>query len=378
MSSDARKPFTPNSARNFVASKLWRTVKIDGPSSANRPRLLRRQRALFEATLATVLEVRPNGVVTVLHAGCATAAHALGVGAHLSGDAWEIANDNALPDAVRGAAEAASSQGLQAQTTAVLRGVDHEVVATPTSDGAVLCVLRASAVSPAAAHDLKNCLTAVACAAGALLDDASLSDDARSLAVIVNDALRRAGALARQLLSHARQDRSEADVVDLGRELLAMTPLLRRALPASVRFVAEIDPDMPSARLLAGHLQRVVMNLVSNAGRAVADDGQITLSAWGDSSDGGPVDRAMIEVIDDGCGMTPEVLARAFEAGFTSHADKGGHGIGLSTVRAMIQESGGAVTLESREGQGTRALVSLPAWTPRVSQTLDVRADNDG
>lgn len=377
MSIDARKPVFPSAARDPAASKLWRSVKIDGPVSSNRPRLLRRQRALFEATRATVLEVRHNGVVTVLHAGCPTAALALGVGAHFAGDAWEIGNDNALPDAVRGAAEAASSQHLAAQTTAVLRGVDHEVVATPSGDG-VLCVLRASPVSPAAAHDLNNCLTAVACAAGALLDDASLSDDARSLATIVHEALRRAGALTRQLLSQAHHERSPADVVDLGRELLAMTPLLRRALPPSVRFVAEIDPDMPSARLLAGHLQRIVMNLVSNAGRAVSDHGEITLSAWGDASDGGPVDRAMIEVIDDGCGMSPEVFARAFEAGFTSHADKGGHGLGLSTVRAMIQESGGAITIESREGHGTRVLISLPAWVPRVSQTLDARADNDG
>ncbi len=360
-----------------MASRLWRTVKIDGPASSNRPGLLRRQRALFEATRATVLELRPNGVVAVLHAGCSTAALALGVGAHRAGASWEIANDNALPNAVRGAAEAARSQQLTTQTTTVLRGVDHEVSAAPSTDG-VLCVIRTSPVSPAAAHDLNNSLTALTCAASALLDDASLSDDARGLATIVHEALRRAATLTRQLLSRARQERSSEGVVDLGRELLAMTPLLRRALPPSVRFVAEIDPDMPCARLLSGHLQRVVMNLVSNAGRAVGEAGSITLSAWGDTSDGGPVDRAMIEVLDDGCGMPPEVLARAFEPWFTSHAHKGGHGLGLSTVRAMVQESGGEITIESREGHGTRVLVSLPAWTPRVSQTLDAPADNDG
>lgn len=313
----------------------------------------------------------------MLHAGCVTASMALGVAGHRGGGAWVIANDNALPDAVRGAADAATSQRMAAQGTAVLRGVDHEVLATPSGVGEVLCVLRASPLAPSAAHDLNNCLTALTCAAGALVDDASLHDEARGLAEIVYEALQRAGTLTRQLLSHARPERAPATPVDLGRELLAMTPLLRRALPSTVRFVAEIDPDMPSARLLSGHLQRVVMNLVSNAGKALAEGGTITLSAWGESSDGGPVDRAMIEVRDDGCGMTPEVLARAFEPWFTSRAEGEGHGLGLATVRALVRETGGAVSLESREGEGTRVTVSLPAWTPRMSQTFDAPADND-
>ncbi len=173
---------------------------------------------------------------------------------------------------------------------------------------------------------------------------------------------------------------SSLDAPGVGSRLLGVDEELlddvETAVPES--RVAEIDPDMPTARLLPGHLQRVVMNLVSNASRAVSDRGHITLSAWGDSNGSGTIARAVIEVRDNGCGMPPEVLARAFEPWFTSRAEGGGHGLGLSTVRALVQESGGTVTIESRVGEGTTVTVTLPAWVPRVSDTLDRPADNDG
>ena len=62
---------------------------------------------------------------------------------------------------------------------------------------------------------------------------------------------------------------------------------------------------------------------------------------------------------DTGCGMTPEVAARAFTAGFTTRRDEGGLGIGLSAAREIVEALGGRITLESEAGRGTRIVVSL-------------------
>lgn len=379
MSSDARTSVPPCADDARTSSRIWRVVNLDGRGSSRLRRIRRRVRALCDASGATVIELRADGSFAVHHAGCETAAHAMGLGAHRGPHPWVIANDNALPDALHLAAVASLGQRLTARATAVLLGVDHELCVAPEGRAEALCVLRESPFAPSAAHDLNNCLTAVACAAGTLLDDASLDGEHHDAARLILDALRRAESLTRQMLSRERATHASPAHVDLGRELLSLTPLLRRALPESVRFVAEIDPDMPSARLVAGHLQRVVMNLVTNAGHAVTDGGTITLSAWGESSPaaGGVIDRAMVEVRDDGCGMAPDVLARVFEPWFSTRAGAKGHGLGMATVRALVVEAGGTIAVESREAQGTRVTVTLPAYTPRMSAAVEAPPLNE-
>jgi signal transduction histidine kinase len=379
MSSDARTSVPPPAEATVTSSRIWRVVNLDGRGSSRLRHLRRRVRSLCDASRATVIELRADGSLAVLHAGCETAAHAMGVGAHRGPHPWVIANDNALPDALHRAAVVALGQRLAARATTVLLGIDHELNVVPSGPVEALCVLRESPFAPSAAHDLNNCLTAVACAAGTLLDDPSLDRDHHDAARLILDALRRAESLTRQMLSRERATHAAPAHIDLGRELLSLTPLLRRALPVTVRFVAEIDPDMPSARLVAGHLQRIVMNLVTNAGHAVTEGGTITLSAWGESSPaaGGVIDRAMIEVRDDGCGMAPDVLARLFEPWFSTRAGARGHGLGMATVRALIVESGGTVTVESREALGTRVTVALPAYTPRISAAVEAPPLNE-
>ena len=90
-----------------------------------------------------------------------------------------------------------------------------------------------------------------------------------------------------------------------------------------------------------------------NALQATPDGGAIAIEAGGD-------DRALeIRVRDSGEGMSEGVLPRAFDAFFTTR--EGGTGLGLPIARRIVEAHGGTLVLQSREGEGTLATLSLPA-----------------
>jgi signal transduction histidine kinase len=87
-----------------------------------------------------------------------------------------------------------------------------------------------------------------------------------------------------------------------------------------------------------------------------------------EESGGGRINRALpagryieIAVTDDGCGMTPEVLAHAIEPFFTGKGVGEGSGLGLSMVEGFVKQSGGGMTIESEPGEGTTVRLYLPA-----------------
>jgi CheY-like chemotaxis protein/two-component sensor histidine kinase len=104
-----------------------------------------------------------------------------------------------------------------------------------------------------------------------------------------------------------------------------------------------------------GHAWSIFWNLAINALEALSRGGRLELRA---KRKGG---RAVIEVIDDGSGMTPEVRARAFERRFTTKPT--GSGIGLALVKQTVERLGGSISLESEPGRGTHVTVELPSPT---------------
>jgi len=100
-------------------------------------------------------------------------------------------------------------------------------------------------------------------------------------------------------------------------------------------------------------LKHALLNLVLNALQATAAGGQVAIEAGGDER------RLELRVRDDGEGMGPAALSRAFDAFFTTR--EGGTGLGLAMARRIVEAHGGTLVLESREGDGTLATLTLPA-----------------
>lgn len=99
-------------------------------------------------------------------------------------------------------------------------------------------------------------------------------------------------------------------------------------------------------------LKHAVLNLVLNALQATPAGGTIVIGVAGDA------ERLAIEVRDSGEGMGADVLARVFDAFFTTR--EGGTGLGLPITRRIVEAHGGSVAVSSREGQGSVATIWLP------------------
>lgn len=111
-----------------------------------------------------------------------------------------------------------------------------------------------------------------------------------------------------------------------------------------------------------GPLGQVFTNLLQNAvvhGVAGLPEGRITVSAQAQG------DLIVLEVIDNGPGMAPQVLARAFDPFFTTRLGKGGSGLGLSvSQRIATSVLGGSLTARTQPGQGSRFTLTFPKQLP--------------
>jgi signal transduction histidine kinase len=206
-------------------------------------------------------------------------------------------------------------------------------------------------------HEINNPLTAVTMYADVLA--ARLTDLAdREKASAILSAGLRIQALTRELVGFVRPGR-EPDAVhalsDLVDEALR---LARPELKASGARV--VRQDAPAAvRGKRQSLVQVVLALVANA--AAAGEAHTIRISVGRGEEG-----AVLAVNDEGAGMAPEVLARAFEPFFTTRPDR--LGLGLTTARLIVERHGGRVSLDSEAGRGTTATVVLPLADDSTAQ----------
>src|SRR5262245_2043253 len=142
------------------------------------------------------------------------------------------------------------------------------------------------------------------------------------------------------------------DLHELVRVVAAtIEPMLK---PDLVRFVAEIEPDLPALNTDREKLKQILLNLLSNAAK-FTEQGVIKVSAWR-SSEG-----VKLAISDTGIGMPPEALDYIFEE-FRQVDLSGirGTGLGLAIVRKLTHLLRGQVTVESELGKGSTFTVTLP------------------
>jgi len=204
------------------------------------------------------------------------------------------------------------------------------------------------------AHDFNNMLTVIDGYAALLLaraDEASAGD-----LTMIRDAATRAGALTRQLLAFSRTQAAEVCVVDVVGLVAGLDGMLRRLIREDVELVVTAAAAPLNVRADPGQLEQVLVNLVVNARDAMPDGGTLTITTC--CADRG--DLVLITVVDTGCGMSQEVVARVFEPFFTTKEPGKGTGLGLSTVYGIVTQAGGQIQVSSKPGTGTTVGVYLP------------------
>ena len=219
------------------------------------------------------------------------------------------------------------------------------------------------------AHDFNNMLQIIGGNLQLLRRNLSGDETAQRRLESAVGGVEKGARLASQLLAFASRQPLQPQWIDLGELLEQMSELLNGALGRAVQVKVDIQSDIWSVFADVGNLQAAILNLAVNARDAMAGGGALSIQLRNRSlgaaqlaDQPGVAAGAYVElsVIDEGEGMRPEVLARAFEPFFTTRQDANASGLGLSMVYGFVRQSGGFVVLEGEEGKGTTVRVYLP------------------
>jgi len=178
-----------------------------------------------------------------------------------------------------------------------------------------------------------------------------------------------AASLVRQLLAFSRRQVLRPVLTDLNNQVRELTTMLGRILGEDVELVTKLKPAVPKVLVDTAQLAQVVMNLAVNARDAMPRGGRLTIrtdvrhldAPVGPSPDAVPAGTyAVLEVRDEGTGMSPEVVEHIFEPFFTTKGAGVGTGLGLATVYGIVRQSGGDIVVDSTVDEGTAFTILLP------------------
>ncbi|HEU4699309.1 MAG TPA: response regulator [Gemmatimonadales bacterium] len=184
----------------------------------------------------------------------------------------------------------------------------------------------------------------------------------------------RAAQVVQQVLTFSRRQVLQPEVLDANAAIGEAEALLRRSLRHDQVLRLDLAPAPLRVRIDRTQLEQALLNVVLNARDAMPAGGTVTIRTQAArlpaEARGGVAlpagEYVLVTIEDTGAGMPPEVAARAFEPFYTTKAVGEGTGLGLSMVYGLAEQSGGAATLESVPGEGTRVRVWLPAAREHV------------
>lgn len=235
-------------------------------------------------------------------------------------------------------------------------------------------------------HDFNNMMTAIRGYAEMTREVLPVGSELHHDVGEILAAADRAAGLARQLLAFSRRHVTEPKVVWPDRVITSMSGMLLRLVGEDITIVSSAVAPVAKVRIDPVQLEQVVMNLVVNARDAMPAGGRITMAlaeatlstTRGEGTSLAPGAYVRLSVTDTGCGMSDEVKTRVFEPFFTTKAEGRGTGLGLATVFGIIDQSGGAIAIDSTVGVGTTFRIYLPTTTEAETAAVEARPDASG
>jgi two-component system cell cycle sensor histidine kinase/response regulator CckA len=227
------------------------------------------------------------------------------------------------------------------------------------------------------AHDFSNVLTVITAAGERLYDRVNDRPLAVADVEVIFRNCDRAASLTRQLLAFSRQQTLAPQPLDLGELIKRAGRLLKRLIGEHIELAFDLPDERVAIEADPTQIEQVLMNLAINARDAMSTGGSLRIVLRRTTVDDefarahAPMaagEYVLMEVSDNGTGMTADTMARAFEPFFTTKHPSQGTGLGLSTVYGIVKQSGGFVWIESEVGRGTTFSIFMKPTTaqPRV------------
>jgi two-component system sensor histidine kinase HydH len=223
------------------------------------------------------------------------------------------------------------------------------------------------------AHEIRNPLSTIALNLDLLLEDLSAGDSPRERRMLqkvtgIRKQCLNLERLLNDFLQFARMGSLEQQPVDLNGLVQEFIDFYQ---PQAKELGVEISPhlmaNLPHVNIDSRLFLQVLTNLSRNAQQAMPRGGVLELQTY--TRDG----RVMLDIIDNGEGMTAETQSKMFDTFYSTKSD--GSGLGLPTVRKIVEAHGGTILCDSEPGRGTRFSISLPAVTTSKRTTSAGRGE---
>lgn len=218
-------------------------------------------------------------------------------------------------------------------------------------------------------HDFNNILTSIINSAELAVGDVPADSQTRKDLERVLKAARRGGRVVKQILSFSRPSQEGFRSTDLKSVITEAITLMEVSMPGNVKIRSYIAPGLVDVYADPTQIHQAVMNLCTNAFQELRrTGGEIQLRLEEEQLD---VEEAgymglqsgtfiKISVIDDGPGITPEVIDKIFDPFFSSKDKAEGTGLGLTVVLGIVKGHGGSLRVKSDVGEGTAFEIFLP------------------
>lgn len=208
-------------------------------------------------------------------------------------------------------------------------------------------------------HEVGNMIGIITGSLGLLEREPDFTERQKRHLGRIRKAAERGRALASSMLSVGSQQQIHPASIDVATILHGMADVLEMAIGNRNRLKLELEANLPTISLDPALLEQSILNLCLNASAAMPEGGTVRVEALGQT------DTVIIAVVDEGVGMSPEVLDQAMEPYFTTRSKTGGSGLGLAMVYGFVRQSGGEVRISSRIGEGTRVELCFPSFEVR-------------
>jgi two-component system, cell cycle sensor histidine kinase and response regulator CckA len=185
---------------------------------------------------------------------------------------------------------------------------------------------------------------------------------------------KRANQLVRQVLDFSSQTVVNRQTIELGVFANEITQLLERLLPENIETEIHLNAELQEIEGDVTQIQQIITNIAINARDAMPDGGVLGVQLQNVDTTTAIDDRmptiearkwVVLQISDDGCGMTDEVANHIFEPFYTTKKDAGGTGLGMAQVYGIVQQHDAHIHVVSAPGKGTTFSIFFPHKTSK-------------